>query len=131
MHMDKYYEYRKKIRTLYDQEPYSHNDLGSSILEVKDKNKCVVSISMNLSAYYIEIECEEGTPFEKVNRITDTILKRIGYFLINNIDSISDLETEERREIESMITHPAATYCDHIVIGNMIKINLSVLNHST
>lgn len=124
MDMNKYYEYRKKIRTLYDQEPYSKNDLGSSIMEIKDKNKCVLSISLQLGNYYIEVECEEGTPVEKVNKIADNILKRIGYYLSNNIDSIPDLTSEERKEVEFMITGIGFTYCDHMVIGNMIKINL-------
>ena len=46
--------------------------------EIKDKNKCVLSISLELGNYYIEVECEEGTPVEKVNKIADNILKRIG-----------------------------------------------------
>ena len=122
--MNKYYEYRKKIRTLYDQEPSSNNDLGSTILEIKDKNKCIISISLDLSKYYIEVEFEENTSFEKITKITDTILKRIGYFLINNMDSITDLTLEERKEFESMILNPTAIYCDHIIIGNIVKINL-------
>lgn len=124
MDMSKYYEYRKKIRTLYDQEPSSNNDLGSTILEIKDKNKCVVSMSLDLSNYYIEAEFDEGTPFDKVNKVLDTILRRIGYFLVGNIDNIPDLDEDEKKEVESLITDPAATYCDHMVIGNLVKINL-------
>lgn len=124
MDMSKYYEYRKKIRALYDQEPCSSNDLGSTILEIKDKNRCVVSMSLDLNRYYIEAQFEEGTPFEKVNKVLDSILKRIGYYLSSNLDSIPDIDMEEKKDIEEMIMNPAATYCDHIVIGNMVKINL-------
>ena len=124
MDMSKYYEYRQKIRALYDQEPFSSNDLGSKILEIKDKNRCIVSLSLDLNAYYIQAQFEDGTPFEKVNKICDSILKRIGYYLSDNIDSIPDLEPEDKDAIRSMLNNPAATYCDHIVIGNMVKINL-------
>lgn len=124
MDMNKYYEYRKKIRNLYDQEPSSRNDLGSSIMEIRDKNKCVISMSLQLGNYYIEAECAEGTPDNKVNSIADSIAKRIGYFLSNNIDSIPGLTPEEKKEIEYMISGIGSTYCDIVVLGTMIKINL-------
>ena len=124
MDMNKYYEYRKKIRALYDREPSSRNDLGCSIMEVREKNKCVISVSIQLNNYYIEATCDEGTSVEKVNNIADIIVRRIGYFLSNNINSIPDLTPEEKIELEFMISGIGSTYCDYIVIGNVIKINL-------
>lgn len=124
MDMNKYYEYRQKIRTLYDQEPSSRNDLGSSVMEVREKNKCVISISFDIGKYYIEAECEEGTPTNKVSKICDTILDRIGYFLSDNLDSIPDIDETDKKAIEHMITSIGYSFCDHMIIGNMIKINL-------
>lgn len=124
MDMNKYYEYRQKIRTLYDQEPSSRNDLGSSVMEVREKNKCVISISFDIGKYYIEAECEEGTPINKVDKICNSILDRVGYFLSDNLDSIPDIDEEDKKSIEFMITSSSYNFCDHIIIGNMIKINL-------
>lgn len=124
MNMSKYYEYRKKIRALYDHEPCSSNDLGSKILELKDKNRCIVSMSLDLNAYYIQAQLEDDTPFEKINKICDAILRRIGYYIVDNIDSIPDLDPEDKDELRSILNNPSAVYCDHIIIGNMIKINL-------
>lgn len=122
--MNKYYEYRKKFRDLYAKEPCSSNDLGSSILEIKDKNKCVVSISMDLNAYYIEVEFDESTDPGKIKKVTDSIVRRIGYFLSANLDSIEVSSEEERDDIERTLNEPIALYCDYFVIGNMLKINL-------
>lgn len=124
MDMQKYYENRAKLRKLYDIEPYCKNDLFCSIFEVRDKNKCIVSTTISLEQYYIEVEFEEGTSIEEMSKHTNTILKRIGYFLSNNIDLIPNLSQDDRKELEFMIINSESTYCDHMIIGNMLKINL-------
>ena len=93
-------------------------------MEVREKNKCVVSISFDIGKYYIEAECEEGTPINKVDKICNSILDRVGYFLSDNLDSIPDIDEEDKKSIEFMITSSSYNFCDHIIIGNMIKINL-------
>lgn len=124
MDMQKYYENRAKLRKLYDIEPYCKNDLFCSIFEVRDKNKCIVSTAISLGQYYIEVEFEEGTSIEEMSKHANTILKRIGYFLSNNIDLIPNLSQDDKRELEFMITSSQSIYCDHMIIGNMLKINL-------
>lgn len=124
MEMQKYYEYRSKIRKLYDREPYCKNDLCCSLFEIRDKNKCIESVSISLGDYYIEVEFAENTTLDEMIKHTDSILKRIGYFLSSNLDDIPNLSEEDKDHIQFLITSSNHTYCDHMLIGNMLKINL-------
>ena len=82
--MEVYYNYRKLIHKLYNEDTQCNGDLFSSILELRDKNKCVSSISMKLNEYNINVEFEEGTEESKKTKILDKIVNRLGIFISNN-----------------------------------------------
>lgn len=124
--MGLYYKLRKKIRELYNGSLCNSNELCATLLEVKDKNKCVISMNIDLSSNYIEFQFDEETNFDKVKKITDTVLKRITSFISSN-RNILDMSSEEQKIFDIMIegTGHDLLFCfDCIIVGHGVKINL-------
>ena len=58
-----YYEYRKKIRELYKNDVNNNGDLCSSVLQIRDTNKCINSIDIRLKNCDKGAKNEKGCPF--------------------------------------------------------------------
>lgn len=116
--MKKYYEFRKTARKLYDND-VQYGDLCGSILHIRDKNKCIDSIQLNISSYEVVVEFESGTDENKKNSILSLIIEEIRKFVRSNIDK---LPIENVNEFKAYIYSPMI--CDVIIIGDIIKISL-------
>lgn len=120
--MDKYYKFRQEIHKLYDHDVYNTGDLCSKILGIRDKEKCVESVKIALQNYSISIELSSDTNMKKRTEITNKITKSIGYYIIDNRDKL-DSNIVEDESFDTFISNPSL-YCDIIIIGNYIMINL-------
>ena len=119
--MEVYYNYRKLIHKLYNEDTQCNGDLFSSILELRDKNKCVSAISMKLNEYNINVEFEEGTEESKKTKILDKIVNRLGIFISNNQGRLG---TENDEAFQEFISDPKGLYCDVILLGDQAQIQL-------
>lgn len=124
--MDTYYSFRKDVHKMYDNDVVlsnpTSNDLCSRILEIRDKNRFINSISASISSYSIEIEVDEGTSSENKQKIIDTVKNRVSEFLADNIHSMG-VDNETASEYEKIISDKNLL-CDVNLVGNSIKFNL-------
>ena len=120
--MKKYYEFRKAIRMLYDNDTLI-GDLCCKILEVRDKHRFVESINVSIQSYYIEVELSEGTTDEKRQMIIDKICTEIGYYISNNAYLLPD-NIKNDPDFELFVDSENFVYCDICPVGNSIKISL-------
>ena len=124
-----YYNYRTYVHELYKDGGIGsplYNDLCSTILEIRDKDKSITSISMDISNYNITVELDSNATQE------DSIRERIRTFIINNKAIINkqlnpilgesmasfDEFLNVRRDIFTVL------FCDISYIGNSITFNL-------
>lgn len=112
--MRDYYKMRQKVRELYSVGAMINpkvNDLCSSVLQIRDKNRCVESIKVDTLNYYIEVEIEEGTDYEKCLKVKDSITKTIDDYINENIDSIGGYNGNTK-------------LYDDVSVGTYIRFNL-------
>lgn len=121
--MGLYYKLRKKIRELYNGSLCNPNELCATLLEVKDKNKCIIYMNVDLTSNYVEFKFDEETSFEKIEKITDTVMKRINSYISSN-RNVLNMTPEEQKTFDIMMVGPGLTCYDHIIIGHVVKINL-------
>ena len=130
-----YYNYRTYVHELYKDGGIGsplYNDLCSTILEIRDKDKSITSISMDISNYNITVELDSNATQEDSIRVINNITERIRTFIINNKDIINrqlnptlgesmasfDEFLNIRRDIFNVL------FCDISYIGNSITFNL-------
>lgn len=123
MSMADYYNYRKAIRSLYDNDVNQCGDLCVKLLEIRDKYRCVNMINIAIQSYSIEVELAEGTSSNKRMEIINKICNSIGTFLVNNRQSINP-EYSESDEFDKFLNAPNFIFCDIAVVGNNIQITL-------
>lgn len=119
--MEEYYNMREKVRELYSVGAAVNpkvNDLCSTVLQIRDKNRCVESINVDTVNYIIEVDLEEGTSTDTCLKIRDEIASTIDKYIANNIDSIKTIEKEDYEKVQNTKLH------DDLVIGNYIRFNL-------
>ena len=130
-----YYNYRTYVHELYKDGGIGsplYNDLCSTILEIRDKDKSITSISMDISNYNITVELDSNATQEDSARVINNITERIRSFIINNKAIINrqlnpalgesmasfDEFLNVRRDIFTVL------FCDISYIGNSITFNL-------
>lgn len=119
--MEKYYKFRKELHKLYDNDVYSTGDLCSRLLEIRDKEKVVESISVDLASYCVSIELDKDTTLDKKETIINKMRDSIGRYIINNKDTL-DSSLIKDPEFESFLC--SYRYCDIITIGQSVTFNL-------
>lgn len=127
LEMSKYYQLRKEISKLYNENDILNsnpicNDLCSSVLEVRDKNRCILSMSTDISNHNISIELDENTDIKKKDKIISELVKRIGYFICNNAEKVGINPDSE--DFNSLMDNKTNLFCDISLVGNSISINL-------
>ena len=130
-----YYNYRTYVHELYKDGGIGsplYNDLCSTILEIRDKDKSIPSISIDISNYNITVELDSNATQEDSIRVINNITERIRTFIINNKAIINrqlnpalgesmtsfDEFLNVRRDIFTVL------FCDISYIGNSITFNL-------
>lgn len=121
--MKQYYEFRKEIHKLYDNNVYNTGDLCSGILEIRDKEKCIESIKIDLSHYSIDLELSQNTSESKTLQIIDKITNSIGRYILNNKNQLNS-EIINNDNFETYLISPSHPFCDTIIIGNSVTFNL-------
>ena len=130
-----YYNYRTYVHELYKDGGIGsplYNDLCSTILEIRDKDKSITSISMDISNYNITVELDSNATQEDSIRVINNITERIRTFIINNKAIInrqlnptlgeSMASFDEFLNVRSDIF--TVLFCDISYIGNSITFNL-------
>jgi len=123
MNMADYYNYRKAIRTLYDNDVNQCGDLCVKLLEIRDRYRCVNMINIAIQSYSIEVELAEGTSPNKRLEIINKICTSIGTFLVNNRQNINP-EYSNSEEFDKFLNAPNYVFCDIALVGNIISITL-------
>lgn len=118
---DKYYNLRKEIRKLYKNDTRLNGDICSRILEVRDKYKCVESISVALGEYLISIDLAKGTPYTKADEVANVIWNRLAEFIISNK---SELNIEDEAEFDIFTNPENFLFCDFTILGDSITFYL-------
>ena len=118
MEMKRYYELRKAVRKLYDND-INNGDLCSRILEVRDKYRAVTSINIEIESYIISITFADNASYEKREQVKQDIIDRISYHLSDNINNI---DIEDKSELANFIA--SRNFCDVFVLGNILNFNL-------
>ena len=112
--MREYYDMRQKVRELYSVGPMINpkvNDLCSSVLQIRDKNRCVESIKVDTKNFYIEVELEECTDYDKCLKVKNSITKTIDDYINANIESIGGHASDTK-------------LYDDMSVGTYIRFNL-------
>lgn len=121
--MSKYYNFRKEVRKLYQNDVQNTGDLCCKILEIRDKYRSVESIELKLQEYTINVELSENTSATKKQEIISKIALVIGYYIVNN-RILLDESINNDPDFEIFINSNNMIYCDIIVVGNSITFNL-------
>jgi hypothetical protein len=116
-----YYRIRKEIRSLYKNDVNNNGDLYCSVLEVRDKHRCVSSISIDTVAYCIFVDLDDSTSDTMRNKIIAELAEAIRSYINSNIDLIS---SDYEAYIDQVVNSSNYSFCDISVIGNSIKIIL-------
>lgn len=127
-----YYNYRTYLHKLYNQDGGigvpKYNDLCSMIMELRDTEKNINSISINMSNYFIAIELEENTSNTERVLIISKVTNKIREFIINNQQSIFELFNqkfgESKQSFHDFLFSGNNIFCDVTVLGNSLVINL-------
>ena len=125
--MKDYYLHRKEIQKLYRND-CMYGDLAGALLGVRESNKYIDSMSLEIQDYRIRIELVQGKNddenreiLSKVDKIFSRIGRIINTYIVNNIDRVTDEDTA--KEIVSNIDK-GHEYYDISHIGNMVEITL-------
>lgn len=121
--MSKYYNFRKEVRKLYQNDAQNIGDLCCKILEIRDKYRSVESIELKLQEYTINVELSENISATKKQEIISKIALVIGYYIVNN-RILLDESINNDPDFEIFINSNNMIYCDIIVVGNSITFNL-------
>lgn len=121
--MKKYYAFRKAVRNLYQHDTI-YGDLCGSLLYIRDKNRCINAMSIDIPNYNIEVEFDGNIDAKKFEKIINDILVKISSFMWDNIDNIVSFSFGEisREDAESIITYNP--FCDTSIIGKTLTIIL-------
>ena len=115
----RYYELRKEVRKLYDNDVNLEGDLCCSILQIRDKYSFVEGINVSIQDYTITVNMDPQTEGNKVEEILNEIVYKLRAFIRDNINV---LNITDKNEFELFLT--GDSFCDFIIVGTSIKINL-------
>ena len=125
--MKDYYTQRVEIQKLYIHDTH-YGDLAGALLGVREANRYIESMRLNIQSFQIRIELIEGKDEEEckeilynIDSIYNKIKSIIDKFIVDNIDQVTDSDTAN--EIKSNISK-GYCYYDISHIGNMIDISL-------
>lgn len=120
---NRYYDFRKAIHKLYNEEASSKDDLCSKILEIRDKEKCVESISIFLEGYNIDVNLADNTDETKKQKVINRIGNCIGRYIVDNMGVLGEDITEDP-EFDEYLNSPSYNFIDIYLIGNTVHISL-------
>ena len=115
----RYYELRKEVRKLYNNDANLEGDLCCSILQIRDKYSFVEGINVSIQDYTITVNMDPQTEGNKVEEILNEIVYKLRAFIRDNINV---LNITDKNEFELFLTRDS--FCDFIIVGTSIKINL-------
>ena len=125
--MKKYYDLRSSLYNLYDNDVY-YGDLCGSVLHIRDKNRCINSMStkiQNEHSIIVEFDDKTKNDAKKMHKICNEIRDKVGEFIANNAnyiaDSSKDLTAEEVIEFSKSKCYK---FCDTSICGNTLIIGL-------
>ena len=118
--MKDYYNNRKVIQTLYNNDTY-YGDLMGSLLSIRDQVMYIESMRIDMYSYSIRIELSKNTSLDEVTTIFNKVGNSINNYIVSNIDKITDQETANRIKYDISINKQ---YFDINYVGNMIEVIL-------
>ena len=118
--MKDYYNNRKVIQTLYNNDTY-YGDLMGSLLSIRDQVMYIESMRIDMQSYSIRIELAKNTSLDEVTTIFDKVGNSINNYIVSNIDKITDQETANKIKYDISINKQ---YFDINYVGNMIEVIL-------
>ena len=121
--MEKYYSLRKAVRKLYDNDVY-YGDLCGSILHIRDKNRCINSMSTKIQDHIISVDFDDNTDQKKKNKIVNEVVDNIGKFIGNNANVLSTMTNISENELLEFSQSETKKFCDAQLVGNNLTILL-------
>ena len=82
-----YYIIRQDIRKMYKDDKFS-NDICSEIYKLRDKNKHIETLSIDLLNYNIYIEFDDKVNIKDISKVGNKIYEIINNSIMNNTDII-------------------------------------------
>ena len=121
--MQKYYNFRTALRKLYDNDTTMCGDLCCKVLEIRDKYRSVESVSIDIRGYNISVIIADGTSESKVQEIMSKIATAIGYFIVNNRNSVEPSINNDP-DFDTFINAPNFIFCDIVRVGYTVTFTL-------
>lgn len=125
--MDNYYKHRDVIRNLYMNDVY-YGDLCGQLLGLRDQNRYIEWMSVDMSSCTIKIELitptnshEEEVIIKEYGTLMNKIETMVNGFILTKVHLVTTPETAE--EIKENLTL-GYTYIDYVRVGNSITISL-------
>lgn len=119
--MQDYYNFRVELKDLYCNDVKAKGDLPCKVLEIRDKNRCVTSMNVDIGPTEgkIVMEFDSNTSEKKRKSITDNITNSIGRFIVDNRDNIN-----VDNDLFDTIMNNGTSYCDIYTIGDEVIFGL-------
>lgn len=125
MNMSEYYDFREQVRTLYNNENNANpGDLFSSVLQIRDKNKCISSVNVSIENYNISMQFDDSTDYKKRDKIISKVKDAIHDYIEDNKLALNFTSLEQRKEFDNMLDMETSPYCDVSLVGNSVSFNL-------
>lgn len=119
INLQKMYEFRKKVRRLYIEEPQGTDDLVSKILDIRENNSNdVYSIFICLENYSLSVKISNP---ECANKIYNDIAQLIRNFIEANINYLGIIESEKEDFYEFL---EKMLFIDHFNTTSSIEFSL-------
>lgn len=122
--MREYYNFRKEVHKLYDNDTIHKGDLSCSILGIRDKYRCVNSVNIGIQDHFINVELDDDTSSKKKMEIANKIADSIGRFIVDNKDKLDPSIANSDNFNDLFIESDNHVYCDMVMIGDIIKFKL-------
>lgn len=120
--MEKYYNCRKELTKLYTNEAANVGNLACKVLEIRDKNRSVDSINLELQEGRITVEVRPETTAKKKEEIITKITNCIGRYIVDNKSALNQ-EIAEDSEFNDVILD-GCNFCEVYNIGDEIIFGL-------
>ncbi len=119
--MEGYYKFRRLLHTLYDND-VRYGDLAGAILNYRDVDKDVESISLKIQEYKIYVEVREDIDVARKGTIANNISNIISNFIRSCLDQFNE---EDKNLISTYINNQMYNNVDcYITLSNQIEIVL-------
>jgi uncharacterized protein YprB with RNaseH-like and TPR domain len=121
--MNKYYFFRKQLHELYNNSDSSVGDLCCKLLAIRDKNRIIDSMEIELDNFTVTLEFNTEATKEEIKNITIKVANTIGRYIIDNRKHLP-ISVNIDPEFDSFMNSDNMLFCDIITVGNIVKINL-------